>query len=70
MVCRWPWGLVGTPVGRHFHYIAREYVFVNSAMGPQKEISERHNSLPMAICFVSFIYILLPFSHISACFVG
>ena len=73
MVCRWPWGLFGRPVGRHNIMLCISsycHVFVHSTMGRQKEINQRHNFLPTAIYFLSLSKIRLPFSIISACFVG
>ena len=46
MVCRWPRGLFGCPVGykySQFHLVAKKYVFVHITIGRLKEIIARHN---------------------------
>ena len=76
MVCRWPWGLFGRPVGRHiyfqFHYIARVYVFVDSTMVRQKKINEQHIFLCqqqyMCCLYLNFAGRFTSFRHVlSAC---
>ena len=59
-----------TDIYSRFQDIAREYVFVHSTMGQQKEINKRHNLLSTAICLVSLSQFRWPFYLILACCVG
>ena len=64
MVCLWP--LLANKYSQ-FHHVAREYVFVHSAIGRQKEINEQQNFFPhndisylnSVDHFPSFLHVLL-----------